>query len=146
LVQRAGGVSYVEPRYLEDKRPDIHAFFPDDRVMLDVSVVHPLAPSYLHLQDGAAVKYRENTKVSHYSSLAKDAGSRFVPFVLDSFGTMGSFADKFMQDLASYAKESFSYFYSASSSLSSLSVLLQKGNAEVLAQGCLMARSALQGR
>jgi hypothetical protein len=62
LVQRAGGVSYVEPRYLEDKRPDIHAFFPDDRVMLDVSVVHPLAPSYLHLQDGAAVKYQEYAK------------------------------------------------------------------------------------
>ena len=31
-----------------------------------------------------------------------------------------------------------------SSALSSLSVLLQKGNAEILAQGCLMARSALQ--
>ena len=36
LIQRAGGAAYVEPRYLEDKRPDIHAFFPDDRVMLDV--------------------------------------------------------------------------------------------------------------
>ena len=30
LIQRAGGAAYVEPRYLEDKRPDIHAFFPDD--------------------------------------------------------------------------------------------------------------------
>ena len=29
LIQRAGGAAYVEPRYLEDKRPDIHAFFPD---------------------------------------------------------------------------------------------------------------------
>ncbi len=65
-------------------------------------------------------------------------------FVLDSFGTLCSFADRFMQDLASYAKESFSHFYSSSSSFSSLSVLLQKGNAEILAQGCLMARSALQ--
>ena len=34
LIQRAGGAAYVEPRYLEDKRPDIHAFFPDDRVIL----------------------------------------------------------------------------------------------------------------
>ena len=49
-----------------------------------------------------------------------------------------------MQDLASYAKESFSQFYSSSSALSSLSVLLQKGNAEILAHGCLMACSALQ--
>src|SRR5271156_4637994 len=30
LVQRAGGVAYVEPRYLEDKRRDIHAFIADD--------------------------------------------------------------------------------------------------------------------
>ena len=111
--------------------------------MLDVSILHPWAPSYLHLKDGAAICYRENKKVDFYSVLAKDAGSRFVPFVMDSFGTMGSFADKFMQDLASYAKESFSYPYSSASALASLSVLLQKGNAEILAQGCLMARSAL---
>ena len=52
LIQRAGGVAYVEPRYLEDKRPDIHAFFPDDRLMLDVTVVHPSSPSYLPLAVG----------------------------------------------------------------------------------------------
>ena len=36
LTQRAGGVAFVEPRYLEDKRPDIHVFFPDDRILIDV--------------------------------------------------------------------------------------------------------------
>ena len=34
LIQRAGGAAYVEPRYLEDKRRDIHAF-------ADVCVAHP---------------------------------------------------------------------------------------------------------
>ena len=44
-----------------------------------------------------------------------------------------------MQDLASYAKESFSSTYSPLSAMSSLSILLQKGNAEILSQGCLLA-------
>src|SRR5271154_5267534 len=69
LIQRAGGAAYVEPRYLEDKRPDIHAFFPDDRVMLDVCVAHPSAPSRVSLAPGSALKYRENAKVSAASFL-----------------------------------------------------------------------------
>ena len=69
LIQRAGGAAYVEPRYLEDKRPDIHAFFPDDRVMLDVCVSHPSSPSRLSLAPGYALSYRENAKIAGYSSL-----------------------------------------------------------------------------
>ena len=67
LIQRAGGVSYVEPRYLEDKRPDIHAFFPDDRIMIDVCVLHPSSPSYLQSVHGSPMRLRENEKLSSYS-------------------------------------------------------------------------------
>jgi len=144
LIQRAGGAAYVEPRYLEDKRPDIHAFFPDDRVMLDVCVAHPSAPSRAGLAPGSALKYRENAKTSAYSSMAKDADSRFVPFAFESFGGLGPAAVAFLRDLDSYATESF---LSASyiTSLSSLAVLLQKGNAEMLAQGIVMvSRPAVQ--
>ena len=88
LIQRAGGAAYVEPRYLEDKRPDIHAFFPDAHFMLDVCVAHPSAPSRVHLAPGAALKYRENGKIS-YESLAKDAGS-FVAFAFESLGGLGA--------------------------------------------------------
>ena len=136
---------YVEPRYLEDKRPDIHAFFPDDRLMLDVTGVHPSSPSYLPLAVGTALRYRENEKTSSYSSLASELGCRFIPFAVESFGTLGPFAITLMQDLASYAKESFSPSFSYLSA-SSLSILLQKGNAEMLSQGCLLARSALPVR
>jgi hypothetical protein len=145
LTQRAGGVALVEPRYLEDKRPDIHAFFPDDRIMLDVLVLHPSSPSYLHNSIGSALRYRENEKLSAYTPLATELGCRFLPFALESYGTLGSFAINFMHDLASYAKESFSTTYSSSAALSSLSILLQKGNAEMLSQGCLLARAALRG-
>ena len=106
LIQRAGGVSYVEPRYLEDKRPDIHAFFPDDRIMIDVCVLHPSSPSYLQSVHGSPMRLRENEKLSSYSSLATELGCRFIPFAVESFGTLGSFAVNFMQDLVSYAKES----------------------------------------
>ena len=144
LIQRAGGAAYVEPRYLEDKRPDIHAFFPDARFMLDVCVVHPSAPSRVDLAPSAALRYREKGKVSAYESLAKEAGSRFVPFAFESFGGLGPAAISFLRDLASYAKESFlSCEYIPS--LSSLAVLLQKGNAEMLAQGIIISnRHAIQ--
>ena len=73
----------VEPRYLEDKRPDIHAFFPDDRLMLDVLVLHPSSPSYLQNAAGAALRYRENEKVSAYTPLAAELGCRFLPIAFE---------------------------------------------------------------
>ena len=83
-------------------------------------------------------------KISAYGPLGKESGSRFVAFAFESFGFLGVTAISFLRDLASYAKESFvSCEYI--SSLSSLAVLLQKGNAEMLAQGIIMSnRHAIQ--
>jgi hypothetical protein len=143
LIQRAGGVAYVEPRYLEDKRPDIHAFFADDRVMIDVCVAHPSAPSRLGLSAGTALRYREAEKKRAYDGLAASAECRFVPFAMESFGALGPSAIGFLRTLVSYAKESYLPF-SLASGISSLAVILQKGNAEMLSQGILMdSRSAL---
>jgi hypothetical protein len=54
LIQRAGGAAYVEPRYLEDKRPDIHAFFPDAHPLLLLVFITPLA---LRLSIARTVKF-----------------------------------------------------------------------------------------
>jgi hypothetical protein len=143
LTQRAGGVSYIEPRYLEDKRPDIHTFFPDDKVMIDVCVVHPSSPSYLPGSLGSALRHRENEKVTSYKTLADENGCRFVPFVVESYGTLGTFASNFIQDLVTLAKESYSSTFSPSIAVSSLSIVLQKGNAEMLMQGCVLVRHTL---
>ena len=112
--------------------------------MLGVCVAHPSAPSRVHLAPGATLKYRENGKISAYEPLAKEAGSRFVAFAFESFGGLGTAAISFLRDLASFAKESFlSCDYIIS--ISSLAVLLQKGNAEMLAQGIIMSnRNAMQ--
>ena len=103
-----------------------------------------MCPSRLSLAPGAALRYREQGKISAYESLAKEADCRFVPFAFESFGGLGPVAVSFLHDLASYAKESFlSCEYIPS--LSSLAVLLQKGNAEMLAQGIIMSnRHAVQ--
>ena len=108
--------------------------------MLDVCVAHPSAPSRVLLAPGAALKYRENAKISAYEPLAKEAGCRFVAFAFESFGGLGPAAIGFLQDLAIFAKESF-LSCSYVSSVSSLAVLLQKGNAEMLAQGIIMSNS-----
>ena len=82
--------------------------------------------------------------IAGYSSLAKDSGCRFVPFAFESFGSLGPAGVAFLRDLESYAKESFLPFHYYSS-FSSLAVLLQKGNAEMLAQGVVMvSKSVIQ--
>ena len=112
--------------------------------MLDVCVSHPSSPSRLNLAPGYALRYRENAKIAGYSSLAKDSGCRFVPFAFESFGSLGPAGVAFLRDLESYAKESFLPFHFYSS-FSSLAVLLQKGNAEMLAQGVVMvSKSVIQ--
>ena len=40
-----------------------------------------------------------------YDSLAKDAGSRFVPFAFESFGGLATAAVGFLRDLETYAKD-----------------------------------------
>ena len=83
-------------------------------------------------------------KIVGYSSLAKDSGCRFVPFAFESFGSLGPAGVAFLRDLESYARESFLPF-DYYSSFSSLAVLLQKGNAEMLAQGVVMvSKSVIQ--
>jgi len=62
----------------------------------------------------------------------------------ESFGGLAPAAISILRDLEAYARESLGSL-DYRTSLSSLAVLLQKGNAEMLAQGVLMvSRSALQ--
>ena len=66
-----------------------------------------------------------------------------MPFAFESFGGLSPGAIGFLRDLALFAESFLSCPYV--SSVSSLAVLLQKGNAEMLAQGIIMSNShALQ--
>ena len=89
---------------------------------------HPSSPPRLGLAPGSALRSLENVKIAAYSSLAKESGCRFVPFAFESFGVLGSAGVAFLRDLESYARESFLPF-AYDPCLSTLAVLLQKGNA-----------------
>ena len=131
LIQRAAGPPLSSLVILRTSVP-ISTPFSLMPVLCLMSVAHPSAPSRVRLAPGSALKYRENGKISAYEPLAKEAGNRFVAFAFESFGGLGSAAISFLRDLASYAKESFlgcDYVLS----VSALAVLLQKGNAEMLA-------------
>lgn len=76
---------------------------------------------YLQNAAGAALRYRENEKVSAYTPF----GCRFLPIAFESYGTLGSFCGQFYARPCFLCRESFSS-YSSATALSSLSILLQK--------------------
>jgi hypothetical protein len=145
-VQRAGGSCYVEPKFYLGKRPDVHIFFPSSRTMVDVSVIHPGAPSFArqaHVPLSAA-HLRERQKISKYRKVAEGESAMFVPFVLESWGGFGTQALKFVSDVASLARENLSLAQSEpdfrGSMVRCLAIALQVGNAHVALCGSLMSR------
>ena len=74
LVRMVGGATYIEPDWFDGKRPDLQAYFPDARYLLDVSVIHPSAPSYQRLSAfkvlHAAIT-REKRKDTKYSDVSR---------------------------------------------------------------------------
>ena len=56
--------------------------------LIDVSVVNPTAPSYV-MKGGDNIKKRENDKSKEYAVAAEESDATFVPFVCESYGTMG---------------------------------------------------------
>jgi hypothetical protein len=84
LVRMVGGATYIEPDWFDGKRPDLQAYFPDARYLLDVSVTHPSAPSYQRLSAfkilHAAVS-REKRKDTKYGAMSLAEDSKFVPFL-----------------------------------------------------------------
>ena len=145
-VQRAGGSCYVEPKFYSGKRPDVHIYFPSSRTMVDVSVTHPGAKSYVrraHVPLSAAHS-RETAKISKYRKVAEAESALFVPFVLETFGGFGTQALKFVSDVTSLAKENLSLGQAESdfrgSMVRCLAIALQKGNAHVALSGALSSR------
>lgn len=102
VIQKAGGSVRIEPNWFDGKRPDAHVYFAQDNVMIDVSVIHPAAPSYA--RSGAAsylgaCRLREKHKEAKYRDVTREEEARFVPFVMETFGAMGTQASSFLKEL-----------------------------------------------
>ena len=73
-----------------------------DRVAADVSATCPLAGSYLRAAQspGGAARQREQMKIRHFRQHGQ-SGLAFRPFVVESYGYLGSEAMRLLRELAS---------------------------------------------
>lgn len=145
LVRRSGGSAYMEPSWLNDKRPDIHVSYADSRYLVDGSVAHPGAPS--HCSSAAftrlhAAKTRESRKITLYKELAAKENCKFAPFVMESFGGFGVHAKAFMDEMVRQANDHGqpSVIRFRDYAYRCLSICLLNGNCFVLHNGCLRVR------
>ena len=102
-----------DPKVRERRsRPDIVIAGSIDTLLVDVSLVHPLSPSYVAARrrddDGTGglwpIKKREGIKFKRYEQTAKHYhGGRVMPFVVDAFGAFGECAEDMLKWLADEA-------------------------------------------
>ena len=80
----------LEPKDESSLVPDGELFFADGTVLVDLSGDHSLAPSHLRSSPapGQAMKRRAAAKHDKYDSHASSCNSRFIPLVVDKFGTV----------------------------------------------------------
>jgi hypothetical protein len=130
-------------------RPDIKVTLDDKTVLLDLSVTHPLAKSYVHgasQRKLAAAHEREKVKVKKYvPATEKLHNHSFLPIVFESYGGVAKDAQNFIKMVARYADQN-SLTDAPSSIMASLrnalAITLKKGNAGMLREG--LNHSAVQ--
>ena len=150
LIRDCNGAVWIEPRVItaagrrsagdqRGLRPDAIAATATARYMIDVSVVHPTAPSYAHRPKSAAT--READKVRVYGAYSQREGCVFVPFVLESYGAWGARAADFLHVLSRAASPdplvTSAYYRRA---CVAISVALQRGNAHIPIDGIRASR------
>ena len=80
---------------------DIFVTLPTCRVWIDVSIINPLAPSYLRHKDPKSS--REKAKTANWGVHAEQRGLEFIPFLVDVYGGIGEQAKKWLGELARVA-------------------------------------------
>ena len=155
--RRTGG-SGASPTIGKKVRPDAVCSGRSAKWMIDVSITNPTARSYLEKKGGNAGKAANREKQKHhdYDALARGEQAVLVPYVLESYGTLGKEARAFIRQLAGEAaaaedlqqhenpkameKEFAKRVFAATS------FALQRGNAHVSGQGCSRMRAAAAAR
>jgi hypothetical protein len=143
----------LEPRVNERRtKPDLEIMLERGRLLVDVSVVHSPSPSYIQNQEAAMRAYtplerREAAKVSKYAQLAVEAKANFLPFVVSSFGGFGRAAERIIALLREsvQALPAMDWCEDPVAELvRDLSIILQRGNAQTVIEGCQRAGVAMR--
>ena len=119
----------------------------DQRLLVDVSVVHP-ASDGKRFTALAAARIVELRKADKYKHLAAPRDARVLAFVLESYGAFGNDAMEVLKILRSCLSQmSLSVPALTSKTITEMvAICLQKGNAAVSASGSLAVRGPLPRR
>ena len=82
-----------------EERGDILAVMPSGLVVLDVSLTHPSADSYVQAaaaRAGAAAAARDRYKRQKYAAMTMHAATTFVPLTIESYRRLGTPAMVFL--------------------------------------------------
>jgi hypothetical protein len=151
FARRCGVPFYLEPNDYTGRRPDGDLAMAPGPVMTDVTVGHPLAPSYrsLPLQPLATAKRAAKKKHRKYDPLALAEGRQFTPFAMETFGGLDPEALELLKHIASEHVSPGappSELLQASRMLlqvrQELAICLQRYNSEIVAQWARIVHSS----
>ena len=84
-----GILSRLEPKDFKSLVPDAELFLTRETIDIDLTAAFPLAPSYTDLKPGQLLPTKARRKEKKYTEQSTAAGKRFVPIVVDVFGSLG---------------------------------------------------------
>jgi hypothetical protein len=143
FAKLAGAVVVVEPKGLFSetaKRPDLQIILNHKNYLLDVTIVHPTAPSNIsHSQKllGQA-DVAERLKINKYEELSQNQNAIFIPFVIETYGGLGKKAQDFLNELSIFAIDHTtvrSRFDVVSGLRYAIACSVQRGNAMIASAG-----------
>jgi hypothetical protein len=150
-AKREPAVSSGEPTRGFDRHADLLLIRGGTQLYVDVSITRPTKAS--SLASSAAVRQdtlvcaRQVAAAKHrkYDAIARTNGYKMLPFVLESYGGVGTEATRTLQFLAAAASQPRAFMRHAQQALS---VCLQRGNAQValLGQAALHLRKQQEQR
>ena len=136
-----GAASEQEKVAHDGERGDLLLIRGDERLLIDVTVVRPTAPTYLH-DSRLGVTHRglalataaEQAKHTKYDTLCKERGWQMIPFAIETTGAVGTSAQRLLHKLASKVDDTSGLTF-IQQSYARLSVALQNANAALTLGG-----------
>jgi len=131
----------VDDVFTDDARGDLLLIRGDERLLVDVTVLRPTAPTHLRnarlavaTKALACAASAESAKRAKYGELCAERGWKMCAFALESYGALGQSARKLLHTLASKADEISAAAFQQHA-CASLSVALQAANAAIAVGG-----------
>ena len=150
LFRHAGALVQVEVKSSGEERlrPDLEIVLHDQRLLVDVSVVHPASDGKRSYTALASARIVERRKAEKYKDFAAPRDARVLAFLLESYGAFGNDGMEVLKILRTCLSQiSLSVPSMSSRTMTEMvAICLQKGNAAVSASSSLAVRGIAPGR